>query len=452
MSSVSKRHTKKKVGNSNTNRHVPVDVASRSTGTHSPSSNEPASIASINQDYDNQEEERKEWGETSFDLTQTNWTESIPTFDEMNLNEDLLRGIYAYGFEKPSDVQAIAIGPLLEGRDTIVQAQSGTGKTGAFSIAMLQTIDPSLPYPQGLVLCHTRELAMQINDVLSTLAQRMNITVIGCIGGTSTADYRRQMNRGVHVIAGTPGRVIHMLEEGYLDLSRLRMLILDEVDVMLEGEFAEQVYKIFCRCPRNVQVGLFSATMPIATMHMANRMMRDPAVILIKENELTLEGIRQYYISLEDSRWKLSTLLDLYESVNVNLAIIFCNLRRSAEWLGKKLEENDFSVCVLHGELEMAERVAIMKSFRAGASRVLITTDVAARGIDVHGVSVVINFDIPMNRENYIHRIGRSGRYGKKGVAINFVTPRDIPMMRDIEGTYNTSIEELPMNFADYLV
>jgi len=220
----------------------------------------------------------------------------------------------------------------------------------------------------------------------------------------------------------------------------------------LDRGFKDQIYEIFsCGLPKDTQVALFSATMPLDVMEVTHSFMRDPIRILVKRDELTLEGIKQFFIAIDREEWKFDTLCDLYETLTITQAIIYCNTRRKVDWLTEKMQSKDFTVSAMHGDMEQRERDIIMREFRSGSSRVLITTDLLARGIDVQQVSLVINYDLPTNRENYIHRIGRSGRFGRKGVAINFLTHNDVRYLRDIEQFYNTQIDEMPMNVADLI-
>jgi translation initiation factor 4A len=381
----------------------------------------------------------------------TNWDKVVSSFDDMGLRDDLLRGIYAYGFEKPSAIQQRGIMPILAGHDTIAQAQSGTGKTATFSISVLQSIDLKLNRTQALILAPTRELAQQIQKVARALGDFLNITSHACIGGTLVRDDIRILRDGVQVVVGTPGRVYDMINRHVLDLSTVIMFVLDEADEMLSRGFKDQIYDVFQHLPPKVQVCLFSATMPQEILEISTRFMRNPIRILVKRDELTLEGIKQFYVAVEQEEWKLETLCDLYETLTITQAIIYCNTRRRVDYLTDKMGQRDFTVSSMHGDMSSQERELIMKEFRSGSSRVLITTDLLARGIDVQQVSLVINYDLPGNRENYIHRIGRSGRFGRKGVAINFVTNDDVRAMREIEAFYNTQIEEMPMNVADLI-
>mmetsp|Transcript_1332 Transcript_1332/g.1600 ORF Transcript_1332/g.1600 Transcript_1332/m.1600 type:complete len:420 (-) Transcript_1332:56-1315(-) len=382
---------------------------------------------------------------------ESNWTEVIETFDGMDLREDLLRGIYAYGFEKPSAIQQRAIKPVLLGHDTIAQAQSGTGKTATFAISSLQKVDLSRRQCQALILSPTRELAQQTQKVVVSLGDFMNVKVHACVGGTAVRDDIRTLQEGVHIVVGTPGRVYDMVNRRALNMQSVGLFILDEADEMLSRGFKDQIYEVFKFLPETVQVALFSATMPIEVLEVTSKFMRDPIRILVKRDELTLEGIKQFYIMVEKEEWKIGTLTDLYQTLTVTQAIIYCNTRRKVDWLTESMQAKDYTVSAMHGDMEQKERELIMREFRSGSSRVLITTDLLARGIDVQQVSLVINYDLPTNRENYIHRIGRSGRFGRKGVAINFVTESDTRYLQDIEKFYNTKIDEMPMNVADLI-
>ncbi|XP_066935965.1 uncharacterized protein [Clytia hemisphaerica] len=379
------------------------------------------------------------------------WTEIVDNFDDMNLDEDLLRGIFAYGFEKPSAIQQRAIMPVIKGHDVIAQAQSGTGKTATFSISALQNIDLKNHTCQALVLAPTRELAQQIQKVVLALGDYQKVKCHACIGGTAVRKDVEILRDGVHVVVGTPGRVFDMISRGALNTDQMKMFILDEADEMLSRGFKDQIYDVFRRLPTSIQVVLLSATMPVDVLEVTKRFMRDPINILVKKEELTLEGIKQFFISVEKEDWKFETLTDIYETLTITQAVIFLNTRRKVDWLKEKLTEKDFTVSSMHGDMDQAEREKIMKEFRSGSSRVLITTDLLARGIDVQQVSLVINYDLPNNRENYIHRIGRGGRFGRKGAAINFVTADDVRTLKDIETFYNTEISEMPLDIANML-
>uniref|UniRef100_A0A8C7X0T6 RNA helicase n=1 Tax=Oryzias sinensis TaxID=183150 RepID=A0A8C7X0T6_9TELE len=368
-------------------------------------------------------------------VIESNWNEITDNFDDMNLKETLLRGIYAYGFEKPSAIQQRAIIPCIKGYDVIAQAQSGTGKTATFAISILQQLDIEQKETQALVLAPTRELAQQVFVLKSCL----------------DAEIQKLQAEAPHIVVGTPGRVFDMLNRRHLSPKWIKMFVLDEADEMLSRGFKDQIYEIFQKLSTNIQVVLLSATMPADVLEVTKKFMRDPIRILVKKEELTLEGIKQFYINVEREEWKLDTLCDLYETLTITQAVIFLNTRRKVDWLTEKMHARDFTVSALHGDMDQKERDVIMREFRSGSSRVLITTDLLARGIDVQQVSLVINYDLPTNRENYIHRIGRGGRFGRKGVAINFVTEEDKRILRDIETFYNTTVEEMPMNVADLI-
>ncbi|XP_062148721.1 eukaryotic initiation factor 4A-15-like [Alnus glutinosa] len=381
----------------------------------------------------------------------TSYDEVYDSFDAMGLQENLLRGIYAYGFEKPSAIQQRGIVPFCKGLDVIQQAQSGTGKTATFCSGILQQLDYSLMECQALVLAPTRELAQQIEKVMRALGDYLGVRVHACVGGTSVREDQRILSSGVHVVVGTPGRVFDMLRRQSLRPDCIRMFVLDEADEMLSRGFKDQIYDIFQLLPSKIQVGVFSATMPPEALEITRKFMNKPVRILVKRDELTLEGIKQFYVNVDKEEWKLETLCDLYETLAITQSVIFVNTRRKVDWLTDKMRGRDHTVSATHGDMDQNTRDIIMREFRSGSSRVLITTDLLARGIDVQQVSLVINYDLPTQPENYLHRIGRSGRFGRKGVAINFVTKDDERMLFDIQKFYNVVVEELPSNVADLL-
>ncbi|KAF3786368.1 DEAD-box ATP-dependent RNA helicase 2 [Nymphaea thermarum] len=342
--------------------------------------------------------------------------EAISSFDQMGIRDDLLRGIYAYGFEKPSAIQQRAVMPIISGRDVIAQAQSGTGKTSMIALAVCQMVDTTSREVQALILSPTRELASQTEKVILAIGDYINVQAHACIGGKSLGEDIRKLEYGVHVVSGTPGRVCDMIKRRTLRTRAIKLLILDESDEMLSRGFKDQIYDVYRYLPPELQVVLISATMPNEILEMTSKFMTDPVRVLVKRDELTLE----------------------------------------VDWLTEKMRSNNFTVSSMHGDMPQKERDAIMSEFRSGTTRVLITTDVWARGLDVQQasfpeVSLVINYDLPNNRELYIHRIGRSGRFGRKGVAINFVRSDDIRILRDIEQYYSTQIDEMPMNVADLI-
>jgi translation initiation factor 4A len=375
----------------------------------------------------------------------------VNTFEELDLKETLLRGIYSCGYEKPSAIQKKAIMPFIDGKDLIAQAQSGTGKTATFSIGLLQNLDETLKETQVLVLSHTRELALQIFEVIKNISSYMDLTYNLSVGGTTIRENIDELFKNPQIVIGTPGRVLDMINKKALNTRYLKILVVDEADEMLSKIFSNQIYDIFRFLPNNIQVGLFSATMTPEFFKISNNFMRDPIKMLVKNEELTLEGIKQFYINIEKQEDKYYTLCDIYEACSVSQTIIYCNSKRAVDDISRKLIDSNFSISSIHGEMGQPERNKIMQDFRNGSSRILISTDLLSRGIDVQQVSLVINYDIPNNPESYIHRIGRSGRFGRKGVAINFITHYDARRMDDIEKYYSTQVEELPVNFKEYL-
>ncbi|GKV07148.1 hypothetical protein SLEP1_g18949 [Rubroshorea leprosula] len=378
--------------------------------------------------------------------------EPIMSFEEMQLKDNVLRGIYDYGFVKPSDIQTRALMPIIKGRDVIAQAQSGTGKTSMVAITVCQMVDTSSKQVQALILSPTRELASQTVKVILTIGDYLNIQVHTCIGGKSMGEDIKKLERGgVQVVSGTPGRVCDMIKRRTIHTKSIKLMVLDEADEMLSRGFKDQIYFLYRHLPAEIQVVLISATLPDEILEMTNKFMTDPVRILVKRNQLSLEGIRQYIINVEKEEWKFDTLLDLYETLTIRSAIIFCNTKKKVDWLTEKMRSNDFPVSSMHGDMPQKERDAIMAEFRSGLTRVLITTDIWARGLDVKQVSLVLNYDLPLSRELYIHRIGRSGRFGRKGIAINFVRSDDSKILRDIERYYGIHLPEMPTNVADLM-
>lgn len=372
-----------------------------------------------------------------------------PTFDSLKLKEDLLRGIYGYGFEKPSAIQQRAIIPIMSGRDVIAQAQSGTGKTATFSIGILQRIDIGSREAQALILSPTRELATQTSNVMKSLGDYMNIQVHPCIGGTKVGEDIKKLDFGQHAVVGTPGRIFDMIRRGNLRVGDIKMLVLDEADEMLSKGFKEQIFDIYRYLPPRCQIILVSATMSDEVLEITEKFMVNPLEVLVKRDELSLQGIRQFYVNVDREEWKFDTLCDLYDTLTISQSVIFCNSRKKVDWLTERMRAAHFTVSSMHGEMPQGERDAIMQEYRRGQSRVLITTDVWARGLDVQQVSVVFNYDLPYKKESYLHRIGRSGRFGRKGLAINFISSDDRSSLLDLERFYSIKIKEMPANVAD---
>ena len=377
--------------------------------------------------------------------------EEKKSFDELNLKENLLRGIFSYGFENPSNIQASAIPPMVGGKDIIAQAQSGTGKTGAFTIASLQKLDESLKATQILIICPTHELVRQSSEVIQEVSKYMDITTMEVVGGTNMDECRRQLNSYPQVIIGTPGRVLDMLQRRCIFTDNLHTLVFDEADEILSFGFKETIYNIIQFISKETQICLFSATLPPDILELSESFLRDPEKILVQKEQLTLEGIIQYYVNLKQSDWKYDVLKDLYDTINISQCIIYINSKNRLMEIYRSLSDDDFPVGYIHGELNTRERKDVMEKFKSGHTRILLSTDLTARGIDIQQLSLVINYDLPKSKETYIHRIGRSGRYGRKGVAINLTTDRDFKHLKDIESFYDTQILELPQNITEIL-
>ena len=363
--------------------------------------------------------------------------------EEIGIKDNILKGIYSYGFERPSPIQRIAIKPLIEGRDIVIQSHSGTGKTGTFSIGMLNRIDEELKSPQAIVICNTRELADQTSKVVKILSQYSSISHKLCIGGDMQNKFMpNEVNE--HVIIGTPGRLCDLIQKGLIKNEHLKMIVVDEADDVLSVGFRKQVKRIFNALPKEGQVVLVSATIPQDMESLFEVLLKpDFTSILIKDDQITLDGIAQYYIEL-DEQYKIDAIIDIYQFINVGQGIIYCNTKTKADQLKEILGQQDFSVNVLHGDMIQKEREMIMSDFRSGLVRILITTDILARGIDIQQVSLVINFDMPKYPQTYIHRIGRSGRYGRKGVALNFCTRKEKNILKYIQTMYSTEIKPFP--------
>lgn len=379
----------------------------------------------------------------------TNNVSEYKSFDDMGLPENLLRGIYSYGFEKPSKIQEKAIVPIRERKDILAQAQSGTGKTGAFTIGSMSVIDPTLNKPQVFVLVPTQELAKQIYNVAKNIGSFLPVNCYCATGGTPIKDDITAIENGVQFIVGTPGRMFYLMERNILKTRDIKCLILDEADQMLEDRFYKQVMCILeIGFPNTTKVALFSATMPKEVIEVANKLLQDPVRILVPAEDVSLDGIEQYIVDVEKDEWKYEILCDIYKQLNINQAIIYCNKRQSAEWLSDKLSNDGYPLLCIHGDMENSERRRRMQEFREGKVRVLISTDLLARGIDIQQISLVMNYELPNNRENYIHRIGRSGRFGRKGVAINLVSNSEKRMKEEIETYYTVKMKELPMDLS----
>ena len=378
--------------------------------------------------------------------------DEIEKFEDLEIDEKILRGIFSYGFENPSPIQKKAIVPVLSGRDVIAQAQSGTGKTATFTVGVLGRINPAENKTQALILAHTRELALQINNVFRQIGTYMDLIYNLSIKGVSVSENINALSkkaRKPHIVIGTPGRILDMINKRALNVGTLKMLVVDEADEMLSDGFVDQIYNIMRVMPKELQVCLFSATMPQHFFDITSKFMNNPIKILVKAEQLTLEGIKQFYIDVQKNSFKFETLCDLYGLLTISQSMIYCNNKKVVDHLTHRMREENFSVSYIHGGITPQEREETMAAFRSGKTRVLISTDLLSRGIDVQQVSIVINYDVPNNIENYLHRIGRSGRFGRKGVAINFATHYDAEKLKGIERHYETHIEEMPADLSN---
>ena len=374
-------------------------------------------------------------------------------FEEMDLPENVLRGVFSHGFLKPSKIQGKSIVPMKTRRDILAQAQSGTGKTGAFITGALCHVDPEVKKPQVLILVHVHELARQICTVARGIGSALKVNVLCAVGGNPVREDIREIENGAQIIVGTPGRIYDLINRNVLDRSEIRVLIMDEADQMLEDLFYKQVMCILERgFPARTQVALFSATMPDSVIAVANKILQNPVRILIPPTAVRLEGIQQFYVPLEQEEHKFECLCDLYKNLDITQAVIFCNKRQKAEMLSQKMAELGYPTTCIHGELDKDARKNRMQEFLSGNCRVLISTDMLSRGIDVQQVSLVINYELPLNMESYIHRIGRAGRYGRKGTTINLLISGEEGMMTEICTKYGITPSLLPQDIKALLL
>ena len=385
-----------------------------------------------------------------------------PSFNKMNLNKDLLRGIYSIGYEKPSLVQSKAIVPIISGKDIIIQQQSGTGKTATFTIAMLQVLyglkNKNKNGLQALVVSPTRELAIQINGVIENLGNYLKVKNFCLVGLTNNVNGDKvsiekkikldlKKLADADIVSGTPGKIVDCLKRSQIDFENLKMIILDEADELLDENlgFKKQIYEIFNKINSKTQVVILSATMSSNILEISKKIMNwdNHIKILTKKKEISLDVIKQYKIDLKES-WKVNTLQDILNTVSYQQVVIFVNNVKKCTSLYAFLNKQKFSVVSIHSKLSQLERLEQMNKFRNGTYKILVTTDIWARGIDVQQINLVINYDLPINIENYIHRIGRSGRFGRLGKAINFVTDEDQKQLAKIEKYYKIDIPDMP--------
>lgn len=366
-------------------------------------------------------------------------------FDQLGLSEKILRGIYDMGFEEPSPIQVECIPAVLSGFDVIGQAQTGTGKTAAFGIPVLERIDPEELSVQSIILAPTRELAIQVSEELRRIGRPKRVKTLSIYGGQSIGRQIKALKQGVHVVVGTPGRLLDHLHRKTLNTDHVRIIVLDEADEMLDMGFIDDIEAVMKFVPKDRQLLLFSATMPTAIRQLAKKYMNQPKYITVNRGEVTAPVIKQiYYRVLENS--KIDALCRILDSEEGDLSIIFCRTKKGVDELTEALQARGYLAGGLHGDLAQQHRDRVMNSFRQGDIDLLIATDVAARGIDVGSVSHVINFDIPQDVESYVHRIGRTGRAGREGIALTLVTPREMKQLRLIEKETGSKLtpRELP--------
>jgi ATP-dependent RNA helicase DeaD len=373
----------------------------------------------------------------------------MKSFEAMDLHPLLLKGVRSAGYEKPFPIQELAIGPLLLGHSVIGQAKTGSGKTAAFGLPMLNAIDANSWDVQGLVLAPTRELAVQITAELKKLAAYTKIKVLTIYGGQSINVQLDALDRGVHVVVGTPGRVMDHLKRGSLDLGRVRFVVLDEADTMLDMGFIEDVEFILDSVPERRQMGLFSATMPKRIMDIANRYMQNPEKILISADEPSAETLEQFYTISEASE-KQDILLDLFERERPRSSIVFCRTKYGAHKLARELQRRYINAVPLHGDLSQNQRDHSMGTFRSGRADVLVATDVASRGIDISHVDCVVNYDVPEDPLLYFHRVGRTARAGGAGRAYTLVSYDEQPDFERILGLTRTEIRPMRPQDAEH--
>lgn len=370
-------------------------------------------------------------------------------FDDLPLSKELLKAVEDMGFEEATPIQALAIPALLEGHDIIGQAQTGTGKTAAFGIPLLEGINTKSKDVQGLVICPTRELAIQVAAELTSLAARKKgVFILPVYGGQPMDRQLRALSRGVQVVVGTPGRIMDHMDRGTLNLASVRFAVLDEADEMMDMGFFEDMETILADTSEDCQKAMFSATMPPAIQNLAERFLRDPKTLKITQKRLTVPTIEQLWFEVRQHQ-KLDALCRVLDTWNPNRAIVFCSTKHGTDELVSSLQGRGYQADALHGNLSQTQRDRVMARFRNGTLDILAATDVAARGLDIDDVDAVINYDIPNGAENYVHRIGRTGRAGKTGKAFTFVTPRETYALRDIARRTKAPITQtqLPSRF-----
>lgn len=382
---------------------------------------------------------------------ETNADNSKGTFDNLNLNETLLKAVYLYGFTEPSKIQIQGISSINTRKDCILQSQSGTGKTATYLLGVMNLLEESIQSCQGIIITPTRELSKQVYDVAIELAKFTNYTIVKCTGGT---EINRNELKSATIIIGTLGRIHHMIQDKKININKLKFIVMDEADEMLADGISEKLQMVFEKSPIGKQVVLISATMTMNVFNASKKFMIDPIKVLLKNSEIVVDLISQFYIDVETEDLKLLTLLDLYNIISTSQAIIFCNTVRKVQWLEEELKKHNFTITAIHSNMKQNERDEVVKEFRDGKTRLLLTTDLLSRGIDIPQVNMVVNYDLPANKQTYVHRIGRCGRFDKKGVAISLVKmsdPLDVKTLDNLKYYLKIDIKEFPENIDKYL-
>lgn len=378
--------------------------------------------------------------------------ESNKTFEDLNLNKELIEGLYLYGFKKPSSIQIKGIESISTGKDCILQSQSGTGKTATYILGILNRFDNNNKL-QGIVLTPTRELAEQVYNVAINISKKTNFKICKCTGGTNIYKNKQEL-KNANLVIGTLGRVNHMIMEKKIPLYNLKILTLDEADDILSDGLDKKLESIFEKISDGIQVCFISATLSSNVFDVTKQVMHDPIKVLLKKHEIAVDLISQFWLDVEREEYKFDVLIELYNLISTSQAIIFCNTISKVKWLTENLDKNNFPITSIHGKMSQEERNEIVKEFRDGNTRLLLTTDLLARGIDIPQVNLVINYDIPQNKETYIHRIGRCGRFGKKGLSLTFVKTEDtidVKCLNRMKNFYKINIKEMPDDIDKYI-
>ncbi|THE10204.1 DEAD/DEAH box helicase [Bacillus timonensis] len=366
----------------------------------------------------------------------------MAAFNELGISQDLMKSISKMGFEEATPIQSQTIPLALEGHDVIGQAQTGTGKTAAFGIPLIENVDVKDENIQGIVIAPTRELAIQVSEELHKIGHFNRVRILPIYGGQDITRQIRSLKKHPHIIVGTPGRVIDHINRKTLKLQNVKTVVLDEADEMLNMGFIEDIEAILKGVPEERQTLLFSATMPGPIQRIAERFMKDPKVVKVKTKEMTVPNIQQYYLEVQEKK-KFDVLTRLLDIQSPELAIIFGRTKRRVDELSEALTLRGYAAEGIHGDLSQAKRISVLRKFKEGSIEVLVATDVAARGLDISGVTHVYNFDIPQDPESYVHRIGRTGRAGKTGMAMTFVTPREIGQLKNVENTTKRKMDKM---------